>query len=64
MYKRSCITCSRERGEVTMLVNEIRTEKAVIRLHDDSVQPDQTEKILEMIAARALAAFQTAEKTA
>ena len=47
-----------------MLVNEIRTEKAVIRLHDDSVQPDQTEKILEMIAARALAAFQATEKTA
>ena len=64
MYKRYCITCSKEQGEVTMLVSEIRTEKAVIRLHDDSVQPDQTEKILEMIAARALAAFQTAEKTA
>ena len=47
-----------------MLVSEIRTEKAVIRLHDASVQPDQTEKILQMIAARALAAFQTAEKTA
>ena len=47
-----------------MLVSEIRTEKAVIRLHDDSVQPDQTEKILQMIASRSLAAFQTAEKTA
>ena len=47
-----------------MLVSEIKTEKAVIRLHADSVQPDQTEKILKMIAARALAAFQTAEKTA
>ena len=47
-----------------MLVSEIRTERAVIRLHDDSVQPDRTEKILEMIAARALAALQTAEKTA
>lgn len=44
-----------------MLVSEIRTEKAVIRLHDDSVQPDQTKKILQMIAARALAALQ-AEK--
>ena len=47
-----------------MLVSEIKTEKAVIRLHDDSVQPDQTEKRLEIIAARALAAFQTEEKTA
>ena len=47
-----------------MLVSEIKTEKAVIRLHDDSVQPDQTEKILQMIADRALASFQTAEKTA
>lgn len=64
MYKRYCITCSKEHGEVTMLVSEIRTERAVIRVHDDSVQPDQTEKILQMIAARALAAFQTAEKTA
>ena len=34
------------------------------KVFDDSVQPDQTEKILEMIAAKALAAFQTAEKTA
>lgn len=47
-----------------MLVSEIRTEKAVIRLHDDSVQPDQTEKILQRIAAMALEAFQMAEKTA
>jgi len=46
-----------------MLVSEIRTEKAVIRLHDDSVQSDQTEKILQRIAARALEAFQMAEKT-
>lgn len=45
-----------------MLVSEIRTEKAVIRLHDDSVQPDQTEKILQMIAARALAALQSEKR--
>ena len=64
MDNASGITCCKDKWGITMLVSEIRTEKAVIRLHDDSVRPDQTEKILEMIAARALAAFQATEKTA